>query len=259
MIENPYDDFHRDDYLEINSRRFEHLDSLSVDFVNKDILEIGAGIGDHTDHLLKFAPRSLFVTDVRDENLQILRNKFKDNHVVSIGYLDMDNPVDLKKSYDICYCYGLLYHLSKPERAIKYLSEYTKNILLLETCVDYFNDDAINETHEQREIYSQSFHGEGCRPGRAWLHSQLKKHFEFVYMPLFQPDHEQFPVNWMLKNRPSRLTRSIFVASRKKIYNPALSELIPLFQIKYGNNIPRYILTWLGLKNFLFRKFIHRR
>lgn len=249
MIETPYDDFHRDDYLEINSKRFDHLDSLNIDFANKSVLEIGAGIGDHTDNLLRYHPKSIHVTDVREENLLILREKFKDNKSVSIGYLDMDNPVELDRKYDICYCYGLLYHLSKVEEAIRFLSNHTKDTLLLETCVDYFNENTVNNIQEQQEKYSQSYHGEGCRPGRIWLHAILTEYFDFVYIPLIQPNHDQFPTNWIMSKSPSRLTRSIFVASRKKIDNYAFVEDVPSFQVSVKEEITKAKLMALKAKN----------
>lgn len=255
MIETPYDDFQREDYLDINKRRFDHLDILNIDFSDKTILEVGAGIGDHTDNLLKYNPKFLYVTDVRDENILILREKFKANKIVSVGHLDMDNPDKLDNTYDICYCYGLLYHLSRPENAIQFLSEYTKDILLLETCVDYLNVNTVNNTQEPQDVYSQSYHGQGCRPGRIWLYAIMKKYFEYVYVPLVQPDHYQFPINWTMNSRPSRLTRSIFVASRRKISNCLLTEDIPHFQINNINKINNVNLIALKIRNRSYNLF----
>ncbi|MEG4231950.1 hypothetical protein QUA40_07545 [Microcoleus sp. Pol11C3] len=40
--------FHCDGYLRHNQRKLEHLASLGLDIVGKTVLELGAGIGDHT-------------------------------------------------------------------------------------------------------------------------------------------------------------------------------------------------------------------
>lgn len=255
MIETPYDDFHREDYLDINQKRFDHLDILKIDMADKTVLEIGAGIGDHSDNILNYEPKSIHVTDVREENLKILREKYNDNDNVTVGCLDMDNPVTLKKSFDVCYCYGLLYHLANPGLAIETIANHTKEILLLETCVDYFQKNSVNIVQEQKEIFSQSFHGDGSRPGRIWLYKRLKEYFQYVYMPLVQPDHDQFPVDWTGKSSPNRLTRSIFIASRHPLDNPLLVDYIPSFQVrvKKDNSLPG--LTLIKVKNLLLNLF----
>lgn len=40
--------FHSIFYLRHNARRQEHLATLGLDLGNKSVLEVGAGIGDHT-------------------------------------------------------------------------------------------------------------------------------------------------------------------------------------------------------------------
>ncbi|MCI0471822.1 MAG: class I SAM-dependent methyltransferase, partial [Candidatus Aminicenantes bacterium] len=68
------------------------------------------------------------------------------------------------------------------------------------------------------------------RPGRKWIFAQLKKHFDFVYMPITQPDHEQFPTDWTLPEYNLPYARAIFIASRQKQENPLLEEKIPEHQ-----------------------------
>ncbi len=251
MLKKPQDCFHRDDYLDINNSRFEHLDLLGIDFSNKAILEVGAGIGDHTNHLLKYGPKHIHATDIREENIQILRNNFQDNPLVSIGALDMESPPQTYDRYDICYCYGLLYHLSEPKKAIEFMSKWTKDILLLETCVDYSYDNSINNIPEEKEKYSQSYHGYGCRPGRKWIYRILKKYFDFVYIPWIQPNHEQFPLDWSLKNFPDKLTRSIFIASSMPLKNILYSGKIPKFQLSCSDSINTFRIYYHVLKNYL--------
>ena len=250
MIKKPQDCFHREDYLEINARRHEHLDFLGIDFSNKTVFEVGAGIGDHTDNLLKYNPKHIHVTDIREENLQILHNKFRDNPLVSVSALDMDNPPEKYDMYDTCYCYGLLYHLSNPDKAIEFISKHTKDILLLETCVDYTCDSSINIISEDKEIFSQSYHAKGCRPGRNWIYNNLKKYFRFVYIPLIQPDHEQFPLDWSQADSPDHLTRSIFIASKKSLKNILYVNKIPMFQLSCTDSINTFRVFYYLLKNF---------
>ena len=232
----PYDDFHGSQYLLHNKARFDHLNDLELPIKNKSILEAGAGIGDHTEFLLQHNPTQILSIEARKENIDILSDRFHNTSEVTIKNMNLDDPGQLSDSYDICYCYGLLYHLENPEAALKFLSEHTRELFLLETCVDYINEDSINLINEDRKQYSQSFTGTGCRPGRIWLFKQLKELFDHVYMPKTQPDHAQFPTDWKQDQPPSGLCRAIFIASRSPVPNTKLCSDIPYTQTKTSNN-----------------------
>jgi len=47
-MEVALNDFHSVGYLRHNARRLEHLNSLGLDISGRSVLELGAGIGDHT-------------------------------------------------------------------------------------------------------------------------------------------------------------------------------------------------------------------
>jgi phospholipid N-methyltransferase len=220
----PYDDFHSEFYLKHNQSRFDHLNTINIDFEGKSILEIGAGIGDHTKYLLNKKPTNILALEARKENVKVLLESFKQINNVQIVLFDIENNNGFNiGKYDICYCYGLLYHLSKPGEALNFISEHTKETLLLETCVHYTNVEKINLVDEDKNLFSQSVEGRGCRPGRVWLYNELKKRFPYVYIPLTQPLHEQFPIDWTMALPPSRLTRAVFIASRSEIFNEQLT------------------------------------
>lgn len=221
--------FHTDGYLRHNQRRLEHLASLGLDIVGKTVIELGAGIGDHTSF---FLDRSCEVvaTEGRPQNIEIIRLRYPDLETIQ---LDLDTP-DLKinQQFDIVYCYGLLYHLQKPTQAIEFMARNCQKMLLLETCVSFGEEESINLCKERADFPSQAISGNGCRPTRKWVYNQLKQYFEFVYMPITQPNHEEFPIDWTLCS-PSTLTRSVFIASRQKLNNLLLLEEIPLKQQRH--------------------------
>ena len=71
-------------------------------------------------------------------------------------------------------------------------------------------------------------HWRGVR--RQWVFDELRKHFEYVYMPSTQPWHCEFPLDWtVLRDGESNgsLTRAVFVASRQPLDNELLRETIP--------------------------------
>jgi hypothetical protein len=47
------------------------------------------------------------------------------------------------------------------------------------------------------------------------------------HVPITQPWHEEFPLNWSQPPLSGRLTRAIFIASRRPIENPLLVKELP--------------------------------
>ena len=225
---NPADIFWSYHYLRHNQRRQEHLATLGLPIPGKSVLEVGAGIGDHTSF---FVDRgcSVVTAEARDENLVVLRARYPDLRVLK---LDLDDPEEgVSEIFDVVYCYGTLYHLQKPADAIRYMADRCRTMLLLETCVSMGPGEAVNLVSEVARDPSQSIHGEGCRPTRLWVFNRLKEHFGHVYLPSTQPSHEEFPTDWR-SPYSSGLTRSVFIASREALMLPVLIEEIPEVQTR---------------------------
>lgn len=225
--------FHSHHYLRHNQRRQEHLASLNLELSHRSVLELGAGIGDHTSFFLDRGC-DVTITEAREENLQILKSRFPQSTILK---LDLDQPVwQNADKFDILYCYGILYHLEKPKEALTFLAPLCKDLLLLETCVSYHPQDDINVCPENTQDVSQSISGTGCRPSRQFIFDYLKTLFPYVYMPVTQPCHEEFPLDWTQEGVPqnlNNLTRAIYVASRSKLNNPILVEFVPEKQTRH--------------------------
>src|ERR1035437_1167761 len=126
--------FHSPFYLRHNQRRLEHLASLRLHLREATVLEVGAGIGDHTSF---FLDRDCEVTSIegRPENAELLAQT---HPTVTLLQFDMDAPdPSFTREFDIVYCYGLLYHLRNPSTAIDWMAKRCRKLLLLETCVSY--------------------------------------------------------------------------------------------------------------------------
>ncbi len=222
------DCFHSAYYLRHNQRRQEHLASLRLEIVGSTVLEVGAGIGDHTSF---FIDRNcqVVVSEAREENLRFLRQRYPGLKVL---HLDLDDPPErFNETFDIIYCYGLLYHLRNPSNAIGFMARCCKKMLLLETCVSFGDKELLNLCSENRLDPSQSIVGTGCRPTRKWAYNQLKQYFGHVYLPITQPCHEEFPTDWSSpSSHKSSLARAVFIASRAVINNEFLTEEIPMIQ-----------------------------
>jgi SAM-dependent methyltransferase len=228
---DPLSAFHSQAYSRHNARRQEHLASLGIPVEGTSVLEVGAGVGDHTQYFLDRGCR-VTITEAREQNLRLLRKRYEG---ADIRCLNLEDPDPLEGApFDVVYCYGTLYHLSKPASAIRFLSDNCSRTLLLETCVSFGEELSVNQTAERRRDPSQALSGTGCRPTRPWVMQELQKHFEFAYVPLTQPNHEEFPIDWTQSSTHTvALSRAVFVASRLHIANPILLRELPSQQRRH--------------------------
>src|ERR1700761_4867905 len=127
--------FRSDAYLRHNARRQEHLASLHIPVAGMSVLEVGAGIGDHSHYFLDRGCR-MTITETRERSLKYLKLRFPGTDVQR---LDMERPPNdvACAPYDGVYSYALLYHLITPAQALVFFRKNTRKMLLLETCVSF--------------------------------------------------------------------------------------------------------------------------
>ena len=228
---DPVNDFHSNHYLRHNARRLEHLASLRVPVAGMSVLEVGAGIGDHT-HYYTDRGCKVTITEVREENLSLLRSRYPG---CAVRHLDLEAPLPVEGApFDVVHCYGLLYHLSNPKEALTFLGQNTGRMLFLETCVSFGDEELIHLKEENQSSPTQAFSGTGCRPTRAWLLKELQSHFQYVYVPQTQPWHEDFPLDWSAPEKyGDYLHRAIFIASRDPVDNESLSLTLMAQQTRH--------------------------
>ncbi len=223
---SPLDVFHSDHYLRHTARRLEHLASLGLDVVGKRVFEPGAGIGDHTRFYLDRGC-SVHVSEPREENLKVIRERFASEPRVTVEAIDLEHPpAKSPQGFDLVHCYGVLYHLTNPSDAIRYLAGVAGELMLVELCVSFGEDEQLNTVEEVQVHHSQAVSGYGCRPTRPWVEARLREHFDHVYYPLTQPAHPEFPLDWSEKAAGEwgdGLSRAVFVASREPLDNPLLT------------------------------------
>ncbi len=228
-------------YLRHTQRRQEHLATLGLDLAGKRVLEVGAGIGDHTTFFLDRGCR-VVTSDGRADNCDVMRDRFKGRGDVDVRLIDLDQPAITglrdDERFEIVYCYGTLYHLARPAEALAWLAARCTNLFLLELCVSYGEDEAINLVKEVQHSHSQAVSGTGCRPTRPWVMNRLKDHLPHVYATRTQPWHPEFPTDWTAKpaarqaNGEELLTRAVFVAARAPLTSPALSSELLMQQTR---------------------------
>src|SRR5262249_46491581 len=159
--------------------RLEHLATLNLPLSDRSVLELGAGIGDHSSFFLDRGC-TVCATDPRHDSLSLLEARYP---AVETMLLDLDRPVaSLSRTFDIVYAYGVLYHLKNPGEALEFMAARCSGLLLLETCVSFGSGEAINLTREDAAQPSQAVSGIGCRPTRPWIWNQIRRRMAYVYM-----------------------------------------------------------------------------
>ena len=198
------DIFHHDGYLRINSRRLEHLATLGLPLNNRRVLEVGAGIGDHSSFYIDRKCK-ITITEGRVDNVEYIKNVYPQE---DIRILDMDNPVlpDGEK-WETIHCYGLLYHLNFPGKAIAFLAKRCESFMVLET-IAHDNDIDVTRAEEPKDIQQNSLSGLCYRFSKTWVLKQLQANFKYVYTTKTHPYHRDFP-----------RIRGIFIASHVEIIN----------------------------------------
>ena len=232
--------FEEEFYQLHNKKRQEHLASLNLPIDGKNVLEVGAGIGDHSQFFIDRGC-SIVITDAREENVELIQERYS-SPKVCVHTLNMDDPdgdssfrdnEGLEARFDVCYNYGLLYHQAKPAESLEWIADRA-DLLLLETCVSFGEGSELNAIRENVNDLTQSFNGGGCRPTRLWIVDELKKYYPYVYIPKTQPDHITFPIDWKHpENHKPKAVRAVFVASINPLYNKNLLEEIPIQQERF--------------------------
>ena len=188
-VEDPFSVFLAPNAHAINHARQSHLASLGLDLAGKRVLEVGAGIGLHTPFFLERGC-TVTVTDGRPENVAEIARRHPGVKTAIVD-LEADRPIELGR-FDAIYCYGLLYHLSNPQRALARLADVCDGQLLLETAVSPGTFDELLLVRDP-DAFNQAISGIGCRPTRLWILNRLKSLLGYGYIPRTQPDHLDFP------------------------------------------------------------------
>lgn len=206
----------------INKARWEHFESLNLDINNKSILETDSGgCGDFTINLLNYT-NNITLNDPRQNNIEFVKKRIKKD--LSSNNWDLNNDLPSVQKFDIIFSYGTIYHLHKPIEAIKNLSNLCNDMFIISM---QCNGDNYGMISCLENGFDQSITGYGCRCGRYWVHEELKKYFPYVYFPIDQPNHPEFPKNWNNSLPLKGTVRFVIIASRKELNNNKLTPIAP--------------------------------
>ncbi len=210
-----------------NANRLAHLASLGLDLNGKRVLQTGSGVGKLTGF---WEERGCDVTSVelQPENVSedLVRNP--DHKIICRdlrqGFTDLG-------VFDICFCYGTLYHMADPAKLLTDIAAVA-SLLCLETRVHHKDDLSLHE-YGQFAGADQGRTEPAYVPARDWIMGSLRPLYPHVYVTKKQPQDIEFPREWPSANN---LCRAVFIASRTNLLPndglllelPAQQEWLPL-------------------------------
>lgn len=206
-------------------RKIEHLEWLAgfMDLSGR-VLEPGCGVCDLTSFFVT-GQNKVLSTEGRPENVEVALLRHP-NYDVRTADLESFGEHSAFGHFDIVFLYGVLYHLKNPSDALRELASVCDRLMLVSVCVHHEDNGRQNPIGEDSAAIDQALHGWGCRPGRDWVWSRLKEHFEFVYIPRYQPRHSDYSGKWPHPS-PGGLNRFVLVASRQRIVTDSLLCRLP--------------------------------
>lgn len=214
--------------LTINKGRMDWIGSLGLPLKGKQVLDVGCGVG----HLAQFFVKQgsdVLCTDARPENIDRLRQLYPG---LRAELYDVEQPLPAPwGTFDVVFCFGLVYHLENPVAAIRHLAAACRGILLMETIVCDSDKPVLLYEDESFKNPNQSLRVLGCRPSPSFVAMILNRvGFPHVYGPRRVPDHQDFQFRWLndlTSSRNGHPIRAVFVASMAPLNN---ENLVPLLK-----------------------------
>jgi SAM-dependent methyltransferase len=219
------DCFDTPEAAELNAARLEHLASLGLPLTARTVLEVGAGVGQLTGFFTSRGCR-VVATEARADNVDELRRRRPD---VAVVQADVEERLERLGHFEVVFCYGLLYHLENPLRALRNMSAVCDDLLLIETIVCDAPAPVLRLDDETKAV-NQALRGVAHRPSPSYLALALNRiGFDDVYAvtrPPAHPEYEFERVGDSSITREGRPLRAVFVASRSPLDTPHLRPLL---------------------------------
>jgi len=179
--------------------------------------DVGCGLGFFSG-LLRDSGFSVTAIDGRQENVEEAARRFPG--VTFKRHDAQDERIRELGTFDLVFCFGLLYHLENPLLAIRHLEAMTGQIIFIEAVV-FPGDEPVmalvdEEIHEDQGLNHIAFY-----PTEACLAKMLyRSGFSRAYAMAAPPQHPDYQAT-----RGSRRVRTMLLGSRERIRSKLLVDL----------------------------------
>lgn len=200
------------------------------------VLEVGAGVGRLTGFFVERGCE-IIATEGRPENVA----EFARRHpTIGARQADVEESLERLGRFDVVFCYGVLYHLESPLRALRNMAAVCDGLLLLETMVCDARLPLIRLEDETRAA-NQALAGVAHRPSPAWVVMAANRAgFDHVYGVAEPPNHPDFrfkPLGNLDTERDGALLRAVFIASRQPLESDRLQALLDADDADVGGDV----------------------
>jgi SAM-dependent methyltransferase len=177
-------------------------------------LDVGCGLGYFSGLLRSFA-LDVTAVDGRPENTQEAARR---NPGVKFRTYNAEDPaIRTLGTFDLVFCFGLLYHLENPLLAIRHLHSMARQLVLLEAVV-FPGDEPVMALVDEVSTEDQGLGHFAFYPTEACLVKMLyRAGFPHVYRLAKMPDHSEYH-----SSANSRKIRTMLSASRMPISSDSL-------------------------------------
>lgn len=186
-------------------------------------IDVACGVGYYSKVLdsLGFA---VLGVDARKENVEEARRRYpelrfeifdaEDSHLSKLG------------TFDLVFCFGLLYHLENPFRTIRSLSAMSSNTVMVEG-ICYPSWEPVMVLMDEYESVDQGLNRVAFYPSEICLVKMLLRGgFSDCYLPRQMPEHEEYKRDFLGFRK-----RTLLVASKVQITSDLLTpwpEPVPM-------------------------------
>lgn len=201
--------FDQNHYDALNRARAVFLDRFLPEwkrqFAMKNAIDVGCGFG-YFSAFLAVQGFEVVAIDGREQNISEARRRYEG---IDFQLFDAEQPsLAGLGSFDLVLCFGLLYHLENPFRAIRNLFSLTRQVLVLES-VSIPSQAVAMELLDESTLDDQGLNYVAFYPSEACLVKMLyRAGFRQVYSFSEHPQHADFQ-----SNRNRHRYRTMLVAS----------------------------------------------
>jgi FkbM family methyltransferase len=213
--------FDQQHYVELIDARGETIRNVVPQLKNilglSTALDAGCGLGFFAQALSDYKLKVVGI-DGRQTNIDEARRRYPN---LEFEQRDVeDSSVAALGSFDFVLCFGLLYHLENPLRAIRHLRALTGKVLLLESmCLP--SEEPFALLREEHPLDDQSLTNLAFYPSEGCIVKMLYGcGFSSVYRVSPLPDHDDFR-----ETSENRRARTVIVASLNDLKLPGLVKL----------------------------------
>ena len=209
-------------YQDITGARLEHLAGLDLPLAGRSVIDVGSGIGRLSEFFVERGCE-VFCVDGREDNIARLRALYPERRAAVVDV--QTDQLREHGSFDVVFCYGLLYHLSNPIGFLHNAAAICRELMIVETCITD-SEDRVVFLVDDPDDPTMALNRVASRPSPTYVVTALRlSGFEHVYSPRALPRHKDFQYerrNDSSHLRDDNVMRDIFVASRRELKLPSL-------------------------------------